>query len=325
MNKVLAPVRHRDAYTRAIESVVLDYFDEVIFRPLCDLFNDANVHIKENAAGDAVIAALRSHRIWYADGTFSGSFNASISAELRGMGATFDRSKGTFHINPASLPMDIRGVAAESLASSTALHATVLATLDQIQTNALQAKVGLELGPSVDKMVADLVKQFNETVKAIDVVEVSADITPAIAKAMREQLTESLEYPIKNWVQEELPRLRAEVQANAFAGYRTDRLADIIEARYGVTKRKAAFLADQETGLAVSKFREQRYREVGSRSYKWSTSHDERVRLDHRHLDQHIFQWDSPPITNRATGDRNHPGEDFRCRCVAMPILELPE
>jgi SPP1 gp7 family putative phage head morphogenesis protein len=330
VNKVLAPIRHRDAYTRAIESVVLDYFDEVIFRPLVDLFEEGNSlkgieKLKqtlriENASPSAVIAALQSHSIWYADGTFSGSFNAAISSELRAMGAKFDRAKGTFHIKPDNLPMDVRGAAAESIASSTALHTTIVATL-----NTIQAQVGLNLGPSVDKIVDDLIKQYAQTVKGLDLIEVSADITPAIAKAMREQFTENLDLAIKNFVQEEIPHLRADVQANAFAGYRTDRLADIIEARYGVSKRKAAFLADQETGLAVSKFREQRYREVGSRTYKWSTSHDERVRIDHRHLDNQIFSWDNPPITNRATRDRNHPGEDFRCRCVAMPILELPE
>ena len=325
MKVVLAPIKHRDAYTRAVEGAILDYFDEAIFRPLCDLFNDANVHIKENAKGTAVVAALRDHRIWYADGVFSGSFNAAISAELRSLGAKFDRGTGNFNLPADRLPIEIKSAAADSIAASTTLHATIAATLDQIQINALQASVGLNLKPSVDKMVDDLMAQFVTSVKAIDVIEVSADITPAIAKAMREELTENLELSIKNFVQEQIPQLRAAVQANAFAGYRTDRLADIIEAHYGVTKRKAAFLADQETGLAIAKFREQRAREVGSRSYRWSTSHDERVRADHRLLDQQVFFWDSPPVTNRTTGARNHPGEDFRCRCVAMPILEIPE
>ncbi len=333
MKIVLAPIRHRDAYTRAIERLVLDYFDEVIFAPLIDLLEDANVHIKENAVATALIAALRAGRIWYADGEFSGTFNAAISGELRALGATFNKTKGTFHLNPVSLPMEIRGVAAQSIEASKTLHTTIADTLDAMQANSLQATTGINVGGALASIVADLNKQFKtsvepmdvEVVTGLDTVEVAADLTPGIEKALREQVTENLELTIKDFVQEEIPKLRAEVQANAFAGYRTDRLADIIRARYGVSKRKAAFLADQETGLAVAKFREARYREIGSRSYKWSTSHDERVRLDHRHLDQQIFSWDSPPVTNRATGDRNHPGEDFRCRCVAMPILEIPE
>jgi SPP1 gp7 family putative phage head morphogenesis protein len=324
VKRILAPIRHRDAYTRAVTLEVMKYFNEVIFGPIVDMVEDAGIPTRENSPEDNPVArALKSGRIWYADGEFSGEFNAELARELRAMGATLDKTRGTFRLE--RLPIGIRDAAAVSLDRSRTLHQKLQDTLAQMQANAAGLSTGLDVHAAVEHIVGDLGKQFNSTVKAIDVVEVSAEMTPEIAKTLSQELTENLDLSIRNFVQEEIPKLRAQVQDNAFAGYRSDRLAEIIEARYGVTKRKAAFLADQETGLLVSKYREQRYRAVGSRSYKWSTSHDERVRADHRMLDQQIFSWDSPPVTNRATGARNNPGEDFRCRCVAMPVIELPE
>ena len=38
-----------------------------------------------------------------------------------------------------------------------------------------------------------------------------------------------------------------------------------------------------------------------------------------------MFDWDDPPVTN-DDGDTNAPGEDYRCRCVAIPqIAELDQ
>jgi hypothetical protein len=42
---------------------------------------------------------------------------------------------------------------------------------------------------------------------------------------------------------------------------------------------------------------------------------DERVREEHAALEGQTFAWSSPP----AVG---HPGEDFQCRCVALPVID---
>ena len=41
----------------------------------------------------------------------------------------------------------------------------------------------------------------------------------------------------------------------------------------------------------------------------------------HKDLDGKIFEFANPPITNEK-GDRNNPGEDWQCRCEAIPIVE---
>lgn len=324
--KVLRPVRHKDEYTRLVEGHVRDHFWETLFMPLVDLVEAAGVPIdlRENALGakSAVVRALESGRLWWADGEFSGQFNAEISRELRALGATLDKNRGTFRLSVENLPLDLRGVAASSVDRSRKLHQQLQETLGTIEANALGLATQVNVGDSVTRIVRDLVDEFNATTKAIDVVSVSPEVTPAIAKALDAELTQSLDLPVKNFLQHEIVELRELIAENAFAGARTDRLVDVIAARWGVTKRKAAFLADQETALLVAKFREQRATAIGSTRYKWSTSHDDLVRHDHKLLNGTIQFWASKPVTNRKTGATNNPGEDFRCRCVAMPIID---
>ena len=58
-------------------------------------------------------------------------------------------------------------------------------------------------------------------------------------------------------------------------------------------------------------------RKTGSNKYKWRTQKDSRVRLTHRKLEGKIFSFDKPPIID---GRPLHPGEDYNCRCVAIPV-----
>ena len=48
--------------------------------------------------------------------------------------------------------------------------------------------------------------------------------------------------------------------------------------------------------------------------YVWRTRRDERVRSSHRMNDGRVFLWSDPPATE-------HPGEDYNCRCEAVPFV----
>lgn len=67
--------------------------------------------------------------------------------------------------------------------------------------------------------------------------------------------------------------------------------------------------------------------DAGTYSYVWITAGDDKVRESHRVLHGKEFRWDSPPeivtVTKRGTKRRRlHPGEDYRCRCVAAPVFD---
>lgn len=298
-------------------------FDEMA-RPLIAHVRMYREAYRENAKGDELARALETGRLWYADGVFAGTFTARIASELRRLGATFDAGQRVFRLPVERLPADIKTAAVASLDRSKAAHQQLQRFLDDAQQNFAGAATGIDVDIAVKRITDDLQAQFLGTVKGIDWISVAADVPPGMRAELTKQLTTNLDLDVKNFLATEIPELRRAVEENAFAGYRADRLANVIQARYGVTKRKAAFLADQETGLLVSKYREQQAKSIGATAYKWSTSHDERVRPDHRALNGRIFFFDDPPITNTRTGARNNPGEDFRCRCVAMPVISIP-
>lgn len=94
-----------------------------------------------------------------------------------------------------------------------------------------------------------------------------------------------------------------------------------IQAQYGIDKRHAAFIARDQTAKLNAAITERQQKDAGVRRYKWSTSGDERVRSDHKKLDGRVFSYDDPPVVDSRTGRRCNPGQDYNCRCVAIPVL----
>lgn len=320
MKHVLSGIYHKDEYTELVEKEVLSFFED-IFEPLFEMLPHA---ARENAALGAVRAALEKGQIWYSDGKFTGTFSAAISRELRSIGAQFE--DGAFRISIGEIPFDLRSAVATARMKAETAHHSVLNTLNTMEANLPLAVTGLTFTKAVDKIVADLQKQFLASVaKDVDSgsLAVPAQITPEIAKAMSEKLTHNTDIEIKNFTAEQIADLREKVQQNLFAGGRPDRLEGIIKTQFGVNQRKARFIAENETSLAISKFREERYKALGSTQYVWSTSHDSKVRHDHKVLDGRTFNWDTPPVVDIPTGRRRNPGEDYSCRCVALPVVNL--
>jgi SPP1 gp7 family putative phage head morphogenesis protein len=97
-------------------------------------------------------------------------------------------------------------------------------------------------------------------------------------------------------------------------------LAKLIAGRAKVSNSKALFLATDQTLKLHSGIMRRRHEAAGLDKYTWSTSLDERVRPMHAELEGKTFSYDDPPVTNEA-GDVNNPGQDFACRCVAIPQL----
>lgn len=339
MSITLAPITHKDAYTRAVEKEVIAWMREAVWTPLLiELFN-AGVPVdpqyqaikfdeegaRANAgATSAVRAALESGQIHYADGKFTGRFSVAISKELRTFGATFNAGQKTWSIAQSRLPLTLSSSITESIAKSRHLHEDVIQTLVQMQANIAVAPVGLGLALSqtVDRVIIDAGRQFIASV-ATKGIGIPAEFTPAMRKQLTEQLTANLDLGIKGWAEERIPQLRRRVEENVFNGMRSDKLARIIEAEFGVSKRKAEFLADQETGLLMAKYRQARYEDIGVQDYIWETSHDSRVRPGHRALQGKRCSFANPPVEDPQTGHRANPGIPWRCRCVPRAIVNL--
>lgn len=102
---------------------------------------------------------------------------------------------------------------------------------------------------------------------------------------------------------------------------------------FQTTEARARLIARDQVSKFNGKLTEIRQKRSGITRYRWVTSRDGRVRSlsnssgysDHRKLDGEVFNWDEPPVTvfkGKRAGERNHPGEDINCRCIAQPVLE---
>ncbi len=303
------------------EEEIVAYFEEAIFD---GLFAAVGIEERRNEQQTALSAALAAGTVWYLEGRFYGAFNAAISRELRALGAV--KGLASFSLPREQLPFGLRGKIEESRQKSEVTHHRVLETLIIAASLASLQEVptGIRFEKTVDKMTADLQKQFTRTVSSV--AEVPA-IPPVLKEEMLQQITQGTDFAVKNFSVESTTELRKKVLQNLQEGGRADRLVAIIETEFGVAKRKARFIAENETSLATSKFREERYKSVGADSYIWSTSGDGKVRPthgesnNHRVLEGRTFAWSSPPIVDAATGRRRHPGQDYNCRCVALPVI----
>lgn len=107
-------------------------------------------------------------------------------------------------------------------------------------------------------------------------------------------------------------------------GLHVEGVTKLLEDRFDVSKSRAKFWAVDQTLKLNADITRQRMQSAGISRYVWTTSGDERVREIHRELDGQTFSWNDPPVTNLA-GDRNNPGQDYRCRCTAYPVLDEGE
>lgn len=97
---------------------------------------------------------------------------------------------------------------------------------------------------------------------------------------------------------------------------------------YNITDNRAKFIARNEIGNLNAVTTKRRQEEAGIYCYEWRTSEDERVRVSHAELNGDLFFWHDSKvgeINGRKIypAPKLHPGMDYRCRCIAIPIIDL--
>lgn len=267
--------------------------------------------------------ALRTGRITYYRGQFSGRFNASISKELKSYGATWDKRTGTFRLPQSSLPSELRAVIAASDRQFRAKIADIDKKLSQILPDEIAEK--LHATSIFDTSLWKVQKEFEDTV-------FNLTVAPKLSDLQRQKIAaewnDNMKLWIRDWTAEEIRKLRGEMQKTIFTGNRYESAVKTIQKSYGSSQAKAKFLARQETGLLMAKFKETRYTDAGIMEYRWGCvagSPKHPVRPWHKALEGKIFRWDNPPVTTKP-GEavrRNNPGEDYNCRCFARPIVRV--
>jgi len=90
---------------------------------------------------------------------------------------------------------------------------------------------------------------------------------------------------------------------------------DTIESTDKTAKWRARLISRDQISKINGNLSELMQKDIGVTKYVWRTSVDERVRKTHRHNNNKIFRWDSPP-------DTGHPSHDVQCRCYADPYFK---
>lgn len=135
---------------------------------------------------------------------------------------------------------------------------------------------------------------------------------------------------IKSIPNETLGDMREIILSSYLKGNSIRDIQKAIQETYDVSKRRAQLLARDQVATLNAQLTKAQQTDAGCSKYRWSTSKDSRVRDCHKALDGKTFSWNDPPEmwyeTKQGrvyTGRKCHPGEDFMCRCCAIPIFEL--
>lgn len=314
--KQLKPIIDKLKYSRSIARVLDEFFIYTFWAEIAKILKP--VGELQNAKEDIVIEAIRSGRIEYSNGKFYGKFNSKISKALIDMGAKYNKVTKTFDISQNLLPINVIEAIAASAVLATTVRKQLLDFLNSFNIENYMPDLQKVLDVPLDEILEDLDEQAYLTLK--DAITIEPKLSPEMKEDLKREYTENVELSIKKFTNQQIIELREIVEENQFKRNSNESLIKQIQDRYGVKESKARFLARQETSLLTAKYRKLRYLDAGVTKYRWSTSHDDRVRKMHKDLDGQIFSFDNPPIVNKK-GERKNPGEDFGCRCIAIPII----
>lgn len=276
-------------------------------------------NLVKNTRND-LVEAIASGQIQYVGAHFEGRFSSTLSRELRRLGAEWDRTHGWWKVPFRKLPYDLRIAIGTAKSRFEKMNENLLSITHDL--NPAKIAESAKLDALFEKTLHKLQKQLRVTTRSVGVLP---ELTKEEAARIAREYTTNMQLYIQDWTEKEIIELRKNIKMNAFGGYRYEGMVKTIQDRYGVSVNKARFLARQETSLLMVKFKQSRYQSVGANEYKWSCvngSPKHPVRPMHKRLDGKIFSWNNPPIVDEH-GNRKNPGQDYGCRCDAIPIVRF--
>lgn len=333
----LTPVRETPEFFEDIEREIIRVFKKWFYLPLLREFDHRSL---QNAA-ESLVQALLTGKVTFNLGVFSGSFSAKVSQDLRALGAKWDRKSSSFRLDKKSLPSDVLHAISSSSTQFERKIRRIVERLAEISPEDIAEKMRTER--LFDRTLWEMDRRVARTMKKLRDVKLAAkrlQVQPVLTPERRARIAAEWQDNMKLWIQDftkkEIRELRGRLQDSVFAGNRYESAIHTIEDSYGVTQRKAKFLASQETRLLLCKFKQTRYEEAGVRQYKWKSVTGTAlhpVRPRHKELNDEsqirgkIFRFDQPPISTGAgePARRNNPGEDYNCRCVSIPVVDFRE
>ena len=124
------------------------------------------------------------------------------------------------------------------------------------------------------------------------------------------------------------------VFTNYKKGFRHSELINEIRARGNVSYSRAKLIARDQTAKINADFEEERNKKLGFDIYKWKGTGDERERDSHMVLNNMLCKYSDPTVYSDDEGKTwkkrksiggyiGKCGEDYQCRCLAIPYIKF--
>ena len=180
----------------------------------------------------------------------------------------------------------------------------------------------------INKMDNDNKAKFFKSMKEIVGIELSPVIKSENVQQQLQILTEANFNLIKSIPEKELTELKTIVLSNLSQGkFEQSELTEILQKQFGITKKRAFFIAKDQSHKISASLSKIRNQSVGITEYKWRNSNDIRVRgnpvglypkseYNHWTREGKIYSYDD--TTNPPDGQ---PGMPIRCRCYAEAVI----
>jgi len=199
------------------------------------------------------------------------------------------------------------------------------AAADDARTILDVVRLSVDQGVTVDRRLEEQIREFGRRTSTYQGSELQRQIRqslgievplsdPRFGEQLRSWAGENVRL-IKTIPDRSLDQVERLVIAGVDRGARWETLRDEIEARFEVSRSRAALIARDQVGKFYGTVQKARQTEVGLTHYFWRTSGDERVRPTHVSLEGKRIAWDDPP-------EEGHPGHPINCRCTAEPDFE---
>lgn len=332
------PVVMKESYFKPVQKDLELYFFELFWKDILELMKDPQYRLNSTSY---LLTAIRTGKIFYQNGVFTGTFNSRTSRELQKF-AVYDGRTKTWKGTP---PPEVISAATVANSKSRQLVQRIESLIAEIPSRVEDVIDSLKY--SID---APLFSMAAEADKDLESIGVRPEMTPELSDRLIREYTTNQNINIKNWTPEQTKRLRDMVERNVLSGYNKEELIQSIQSEYETTMNKARFLARQETNLVMAAVRDERYKDAGIKVYKWSNSGDVRVvgnpsgkfpdptkgHGNHWVMGGKYCKLDDPTVyadsledakagnwksKSSIGADNLHPGQAFQCRCTSIPVV----
>ena len=318
MLKSLPQIEMSKGLEKEIEEKIIKFFDDFLFNYIHEVMYDNKVYNSKS-----IVSALLMGKLKYDNkGLFysTGKISNNLAKEIEKIGGKWSKSAKGYRVSGKKLPADILQAIARVNIHNQEKLSKIRAYLDSLSDVSEYVTNNLSFDIEVTRIGKNLDTQLKHSLSSINVIP--AEMTDLQRKEISKNYTNNLNYYIQKWTGSEVIRMRENLEPFILGGYRSEALEDMLMKEESISKKKAKFLARQETKLLVAEYRKNRLKEYGVDKYRWSTVLDGRERKLHKELNGKIFSWSNPPIIDEHTGERGNPGEAYNCRCRAIPVID---